>query len=134
MSSDIYFNVASWFPGNVRVKPHFTIQWGSLKSLKCAYVIHEWSPRSSNWIHYCLDDKVHSYQRFSITRNLTILSYELQQLFVGWDMRNVWHSFYPFLWNISGTCVLTKWEFSYYVHIVSNSMKIQIIGGKVYLR
>ena len=26
MSSDIYFNVASWFPGNVRVKPHFNTQ------------------------------------------------------------------------------------------------------------
>ena len=26
MSSDIYFNVASWFLGNVRVKPHFNTQ------------------------------------------------------------------------------------------------------------
>ena len=26
MSSDIYFNVESWFPGNVRVKPHFKTQ------------------------------------------------------------------------------------------------------------
>ena len=87
----------------------FLPKWGwCSKSLECAYVIYEWSPRSSDWIHYCLDDKVHSYQRFSITRNLAVLSYELQQLFVGWNMRNVWHSFYPILWNISGTCVLTK--------------------------
>ena len=26
LSSDIYFNAASWFPGNVRVKPHFNTQ------------------------------------------------------------------------------------------------------------
>ena len=26
--SDIYFNVASWFPGNVRAKPYFNTQWG----------------------------------------------------------------------------------------------------------
>ena len=26
MSSDIYFNVASWFPGNVHVKTHFNTQ------------------------------------------------------------------------------------------------------------
>ena len=26
--SDIYFNVASWFWGNVRLKPHFNTQWG----------------------------------------------------------------------------------------------------------
>ena len=28
MSSDIYFNVASLFPGNVPVKPPFNTQWG----------------------------------------------------------------------------------------------------------
>ena len=26
VSSDIYFNVVSWFPGNVSVKPHFNTQ------------------------------------------------------------------------------------------------------------
>ena len=27
VSSDIYFNVASWFPENILVKPHLNTQW-----------------------------------------------------------------------------------------------------------
>ena len=41
MSSDIYFNVTSWFPGNVCVKPRFDTKWGG------------WGVRSStNSIHW----------------------------------------------------------------------------------
>ena len=36
MSSYVYFNFASWFPGYVPVKPHFNTQWGGERSL--------WSP------------------------------------------------------------------------------------------
>ena len=35
VSSDIYFNVASWFPGNIHVKPHFNI---SLPQLNLCWV------------------------------------------------------------------------------------------------
>ena len=34
MSTDIYFNIASWFPGNVRIKPHFYTQWRGGGSVK----------------------------------------------------------------------------------------------------
>ena len=37
MSSDIYFNVASWFPGNVRVKPHFNTQCPCARHAACSY-------------------------------------------------------------------------------------------------
>ena len=32
MCSDIFFNLASWFPGNVPIKPHFITQWGKVSS------------------------------------------------------------------------------------------------------
>ena len=35
--SDIYFNVASWFPGNVRLKPHFNTQCPHPRIFKPSY-------------------------------------------------------------------------------------------------
>ena len=37
MSSDLYYNVVSWFPGNVIVKPHF--------NTRCKWL----TPRTYNW-------------------------------------------------------------------------------------
>ena len=44
MSSDIYFNVASWFPGNVHVKHHFNTQWGrgGHCALGCCCLVVHW--------------------------------------------------------------------------------------------
>ena len=39
VSSDIYYNVASWFPGNVRIKPHFNTQWGK-EPLQFLKILH----------------------------------------------------------------------------------------------
>ena len=35
VSSDIYFNVTSWFQGNIRVKPHFNTQ--------CPLLLRDWA-------------------------------------------------------------------------------------------
>ena len=42
MSLDIYFNVASWFPGNVCVKPHFKTQYSAPPPIFLYYVVIEW--------------------------------------------------------------------------------------------
>ena len=42
MSSDIHFNVASWFPGNVHVKPYLNTQWEAGCVLSTLGVIHKW--------------------------------------------------------------------------------------------
>ena len=51
MTSDFYFTAISWFPGNVRVKPHSKHSAPTPSPYNSsAYVIYEWS---SSPTHYC---------------------------------------------------------------------------------
>ena len=44
MSSDIYFNFASWFPGNVHVKPYFNTQFPMGIPAVTSLLVHKSSP------------------------------------------------------------------------------------------
>ena len=104
MSSDIYFNVASWFSGNVSVRPHFNTQCPPTLS---DFSMNRSGPSSLMALNYYLPHRF-----IGLLTALNEGRRSIRKLVKGptrglklYASTMVWHLF----WMIINICVLTKY-------------------------